>query len=233
VQNSAVCTNYAPPTRLTTAAARLGVAHWPVQEWSAEVFPGYEAPIVVRGQADGAAQCLIARFGLVPSWCKTAQQATELSRGTYNARSETAPSKPSFRAAWRERRWALVPMQHFFEPCWETGRAVRWQISRSDGEPFAVAGLWEHWSDPQSTQQMDSFTLLTVNADAHALMGRMHRPGDEKRMPLIVPPTQYVQWLNSDPQEALAFMQRTDEVDLTGQAAPRTPAVQNPNLSLF
>ena len=45
--------------------------------------------------------------------------------------------------------------------------------------------------------------------------------------------TQYAQWLNSAPQDALAFMQRKGAMDLTGQAAPRTPAVQNPNRSLF
>jgi len=32
---------------------------------------------------------------------------------------------------------------------------------------------------------------LTVNADDHPLMKRFHKPNDEKRSVVIVPPTQY------------------------------------------
>ena len=178
-----MCTNYTPTSRDRLRAAQLGVAHLPPAEWPSEVFPGYEAPILVRGGAPGqhdlAPRCLLARFGLVPRWSRDAAHARELSRHTTNARSETAAVKPSFRGPWRDRHWALAPMENFFEPCWETGHAVRWRIARADGDLFAAAGLWERWTDPASGEITASFTLLTVNADVHPLMARMHRPGDE------------------------------------------------------
>ena len=182
-QNNAKCTNYTPTSRDRLRAAKLGVDHLPETEWPPEVYPGYEAPILVRGGAPGqhdlAPRCVLARFGLVPRWCRDAAHAHELARHTTNARSETASVKPSFRAPWRERRWALAPMESFFEPCWESGRAVRWRIAVAQADLFAAAGLWERWTDPASGEITTSFTLLTVNADGHAVMGRMHRPGDE------------------------------------------------------
>jgi hypothetical protein len=33
-----------------------------------------------------------------------------------------------------------------------------------------------------------SFSMLTINADQHPLMKRFHKPGEEKRMPLILEP---------------------------------------------
>ena len=144
-----MCTNYTPTSRDRLRAAKLGVDHLPEADWPPEVYPGYEAPILVRGGAPGqhdlAPRCVLARFGLVPRWCRDAAHAHELARHTTNARSETASVKPSFRAPWRERRWALAPMESFFEPCWESGRAVRWRIAVAQADLFAAAGLWERW----------------------------------------------------------------------------------------
>lgn len=248
-----MCTNFIPSARVDFLEQRLGpVASLPVgaASWPAETFPGYATPVVVRsGQGSVALQ--VAQFGLMPAWSKDAQHARELSRGTYNARSETAAIKPSFRHAWAGRQWALVPMECFFDPCWEDaaangGRAVRWRMSMPDGEPFAVAGLWERWTDKASGEQADSFTLLTVNADGHPLMGRMHRPGDEKRMPVIVPPGRYADWLDASPQQVMEFMQCFPAQEMRGEPAPLERATKTPravprsdsppppeNLSLF
>lgn len=240
-----MCTNYIPSARDHIASLPgLAPVHMPAPDegWPVETFPGYAAPIVTAGHALGQAshlpddaelegvQCTVARFGLVPRWCRDARQATTVSRGTYNARSETVGSKPSFRAAWLERRFALAPMQQFFEPCWEQAhqhgnRAVRWRLGRADGAPFAAAALHERWVDPDSGELVNSFSLLTVNADGHPLLGRMHRPGDEKRMLVIVPPQRYLQWLTATVAEAAGFMNRTPAHELTGAPA-EVPVVQ-------
>ena len=219
-----MCTNYTPTARVRLKAMQLGVEHLPVSEWPPEIFPGYEAPIIV-GDGLAGARCLLARFGLVPRWSKDARHATEISRGTYNACSETVAIKPSYRGPWRESRFALAPMENFYEPCWETGQAVRWAVSRADGNPFAVAALWEQWTDPASGEIVHSFSLLTVNADGHPVMGRLHRPGDEKRMPVIVDPAHYGDWLHAQPEDAMAWMQATPAEVLQGSAAPR-PAIR-------
>lgn len=238
-----MCTNFVPATRLEISALRLGVIDLPPTQWPDEVFPGYSAPILRLGPR-GSLECQLARFGLVPPWCRDETHGKEIARGTYNARSETAAEKPSFRGAWHKRQWALAPMQSFFEPCWEGaadqgGRAERWQMSLTDGGVFAVAGLWEAWKNPKDASVLQSFTLLTVNADGHAVMGRMHRPGDEKRMPVIIEPQRYAEWLNASPANAGQFMQCWPASSMAARAAPKRSAPAKPdpegptNLSLF
>ena len=242
-----MCTNYVASTRQELAAKRLGVLELPHEDWPDEIYPGYAAPILLRGEGSEM-QCCVARFGLVPRWCKNEAQARGIARKTYNARSETAFEKPSYRGPWQARQWALAPMRCFYEPCWEEaasngGRAVRWQIGLADPSDFAVAGLWERWVQPQDGSVLDSFTLLTVNADGHALMGRMHKPGEEKRMPVLVAERDYAGWLNATPQTAMQWMRAWPAEQMRGQAAPTaaqatktaqaTQAVQGPNLSLF
>lgn len=223
-----MCTNYIPSARDHIAnlpgMAPVGLPA-PEATWAAETYPGYVAPIVLgpRG-ARAQAQCVVARFGLVPRWCRDAGHATTVSRGTYNARSETVANKPSFRAAWHERRFALAPMQHFYEPCWElahlhANRPTRWRLGRADGAPFAAAALHERWTDPTTGEITHSFSLLTVNADGHPLLGRMHRPGDEKRMLVIVPPERCAAWLSADLAEAATFMRTTPADILCGEPA--------------
>ncbi|OYV02057.1 MAG: DUF159 family protein [Burkholderiales bacterium PBB5] len=77
-------------------------------------------------------------------------------------------------------RWA--PAAAFFEPCWETGQHVPWRFSTADASPWGLAGLWNRWTDPATGEQVESYTMLTINADGHPLMGRMHRP-DPQRPP--------------------------------------------------
>jgi putative SOS response-associated peptidase YedK len=225
-----MCTNFRPPgSRIVRDMQGFGGVQMPPGAWPDETYPGYAAPIVTPSATGAGLVCSLARFGLVPRWSRDAQHAGELSRRTTNARSETVAEKPSFRSPWRERRYALVPMQSYYEPCWETGRALRWRISLASGEPFAVAGLHERWTDNDTGQTEQSFTLLTVNADGHPLMGRMHRPTDEKRMLVIVPPALYGHWLQATPEQAAHLLGHPPDPALAGEPAPRevlaTPVV--------
>lgn len=48
--------------------------------------------------------------------------------------------------------------------------------------------------------------MLTVNADGHAVMGRMHKPNDEKRSVVILRPEDYDEWLHATNDEAAREM---------------------------
>lgn len=123
-----------------------------------------------------------------------------------NARGETVGAKRSYAKPWREGQLCLVPMNHFYEPNWESGKHERWKIGMADGSPFAVAGLWRTWSEPDGTTAQ-SFTQLTINADDHPLMRRFHKPGDEKRSLVIVPPDEWDDWLACrNPELARSFL---------------------------
>ena len=87
---------------------------------------------------------------------------------------------------------------NFYEPNYETGKAIRWCIKTADFNPFAIAGIWDKWNDPASGELVVSFSMLTVNADDHPVMRQFHKVGDEKRTPVIIAPEHYNRWLGAD-----------------------------------
>ncbi|WP_277752636.1 SOS response-associated peptidase family protein [Variovorax guangxiensis] len=61
-------------------------------------------------------------------------------------------------------------------------------IRRADGAPRGVAGLWSRWTDPETGETVDSYTMLTINANAHPLMNRMHKPEVNPKTKAQLPP---------------------------------------------
>jgi len=161
---------------------------WEPSEDGDDVWPGGVGPILTN--ADGPIW-KHACFGMMPHWAKPT-----LYRSTYNARSETVAEKPSFRAAWKKRQFCLIPVVSFFEPCYESGKAVPWKISHADREVFTLAGIWEHRFDDQGPAAW-SFSMLTINADDHPLMRRFHKPEDEKRSVVVISPSDREALLNA------------------------------------
>ena len=145
------------------------------------------------------------QFGLVPPWVKSASDAKLRSTKMVNARSESVTTSTNFRGAWLARQRCIVPMRAFLEDDWRSGKAVPTRISRVDGKPMGVAGLWELWTGADGAF-ISSFTLLTVNANSHALMSRYQTPGNEKRMPAILNEGAFDAWLSARPDKAKEFM---------------------------
>ncbi len=212
-----MCTNFTPTRQSEWAAHALGV-DWP-QGHPPEAYPGYEAPIVVRSHQQERQAAGQARFGLIPPWAKD----LTIGRHTYNARSETAASKPSFRHAWQARQFALLLVDRFFEPCYESGRSVRWSIAAQDGLPLGLPCLWERWRDGRTGTTVVSFAMLTVNADAHPLMQRFHKSGEEKRSPVMLPPSMWGDWLAATPTAATELMGLQWAPALVGHSDPLPP----------
>ncbi len=217
-----MCTNYEPHMD-AAFASQFGVS-LPTDQFKPEAYPGYLAPmirnIVRRSSTEPAGlECVAARFGLVPTWSKPEDvEKPRLKFATHNARVETVGQLPSFKHAWRNAQFCLIPVKSFYEPCWETGKAVRWKMALANGEPFALAGIWERWR--RDNKIVESFTMLTVNADDHAIMSRMHRPDDEKRMPVILAMDEYDIWLNASPELALKLCQPYAAERMTSVASP-------------
>jgi len=146
----------------------------------------------------------IGQFGFVPQWVKSASDAKLRSTKMVNARSETVTTSNNFRDAWLAGQRCIVPMMAFFEDDWRSGKAVPTRITRVDGKPMGVAGIWERWA--KDGTEIISFTLLTVNANSHALLHRYQQNGNEKRMPVILGEGAYDAWLNTKPEKAREFM---------------------------
>jgi putative SOS response-associated peptidase YedK len=145
------------------------------------------------------------QFGLVPRWVKSASDAKLRSSKLVNARSETVTTSNNFRDAWLAGQRCIVPMMAFMEDDLRSGKAVPTRIARVDGKPMAVAGLWETWTGAAG-EVITSYTLLTVNANSHALMSRYQQPGNEKRMLVILNEGAVDAWLSARPEKAREFM---------------------------
>ena len=210
-----MCTNFTPTKRAQWVKENLGVDL--PSGYPDETYPGYAAPLVVKSHQSGRIACGSARFGLIPGWAKD----EKISRHTYNARSETVAEKPSYRTAWRQRQFGLVLVDDFYEPSYESGKAVRWKIRLASEDPFGIACLWDKWKEPVSGQLVVSFSMLTVNADDHPVMSQFHKPGDEKRTPVIVSPHLYDAWLSADTDHATELMSWTHMPELVAMAAPK------------
>jgi putative SOS response-associated peptidase YedK len=146
----------------------------------------------------------VGQFGFVPQWVKSASDAKLRSTKMINARSETVTTSNNFRDTWLAGQRCIVPMMAFFEDDWRSGKAVPTRITRVDGKPMGVAGIWERWA--KDGAEIISFTLLTVNANSHALLNRYQQNGNEKRMPVILGEGAYDAWLNTRPEKAREFM---------------------------
>ncbi|MGB9989849.1 SOS response-associated peptidase family protein [Massilia sp. SM-13] len=215
---NAMCVNY-------TTVKRHGLERFnvepPQKDWVEEIFQDYVAPIVVLGE-DIQRKALLASFGMKP---KRKYLQGEFKKTTMNTRAERVGVAAEYKGAWREGRRCLVPMVRYFEPSHESGAAVRWQIA-FQGEPeFAAAGIWRSWEEADGTLT-HSFAMFTVNADAHPLLNRFHRPGEEKRGLVILRPDDYDDWLRvADPEQARFWLALRPADEMTTAPAPMPPRV--------
>jgi len=129
-------------------------------------------------------------WGLIPMWAKDASIASRL----INARAETLAEKSSFRGAYKYKR-CLIFANGFYEWKSQPGTKLKipYFIQLKSGQPFAFAGLWDEWHAPDGSQ-VKSCTIITT--EPNALMSTLHN-----RMPVILPPAIYTQWLDSAPQK--------------------------------
>ena len=133
------------------------------------------------------------RWGLIPHWAKSASMGARM----INARAETVTERPAFRDALRRRR-CLVLADGFYEWRRSPGGRSPMRIVMRSGEPFAFAGLWAVWRDPDGNR-VPSCTIITTAAND--LLAPIH-----DRMPVVLPPGLEDLWLDRsiDDPDALA-----------------------------
>ncbi|WP_186200798.1 SOS response-associated peptidase [Burkholderia gladioli] len=213
-----MCTHYrAPnePEELNQLRLPLLGPLYEREPWKQEIYPDYLAPIV-RAAGDGA-DAVLANFGMIPK----AHQPPGKRYMTVNARSETVGEKPAFRAAWRAGQRCLIPAAWIYEPNWETGKHIKYRIGLAGWRPFCVAGVWRAWKDAAGRESI-AMAMLTVNADEHDVMKHMHRPGDEKRLVVILPLEDQDEWLHTkDGEVARSMLKLWRAEDMAAEVAPK------------
>ena len=179
----------------------------PVPCWKPDIFPRALGPFV-RSTADSGRELIVGQWGLIPWFAKT----PKLSFSTNNARFEGIESKASFKRSWQQGKRCIIPAWSFDEPCWESGRNAWWTFRRSDVLPWGLAGIWNAWTDPETGEIVESYTMLTINADSHPLMSHMHKPDpklaadqQDKRSVIPIEFSDVDTWLNGSIEEAAAL----------------------------
>lgn len=131
-------------------------------------------------------------WGLVPMWAKDPKIGSRM----INARAETIMEKNAFKQAFKRRR-CLIPADGFYEWTLPPGAKKKQPmfIHRPDGEPYAFGGLWEVWRSKEDPDQvLRSCTIIT--GAPNETMATIH-----ERMPLILPPSRWSDWLDPDLQD--------------------------------
>ena len=171
---------------LSTPAGRLAEEFQ--LDSTVEIPPSYNvAPtqqVAAVLEDEGGRRLEMLRWGLVPSWADD----PDIGARMINARSETAPEKPSFRRAFRGRR-CLIAADGFYEWKREEGGKQPYYFRMQDGRPFAFAGLWESWD--KGGGELLTCTILTTRPNSVL-------EGIHDRMPVILPHDAYNAWLDPD-----------------------------------
>jgi len=215
-----MCVNFRPPPpeQLQAVVGAL-VDLYKDWDWPTETWKDYLAPIL-RAGAGGQRELCLASYGMVPR--RHIPPGVKVF-DTMNARAESMGEKRSFAPAWRKSQLCAVPMTCFYEPNYESGRAERFAIGMHDDALFFVAGLWREWGREDGGVHT-SFTQITINADDHPLMRRFHKPGDEKRSLVVLPPGDLDSWLAcKDPEMARSFLCHYPAEAMKAWAAPLPP----------
>lgn len=113
-------------------------------------------------------------------------------KNTLNARIETIQVKPSFNQSLQNR--CLILCDAFYEWQWLDAKGKKknkFKLTLPNDEPFAFAGLWNRWTNPQTGDQLDTYTILTTVANE--LMSEIHN--SKKRMPIILAEDNEKNWL--------------------------------------
>jgi putative SOS response-associated peptidase YedK len=157
----------------------------PVYSASAFTFP--YLPVISNEHPN---QIQLMNWGLIPFWIKDHESALNIRQQTINARAETVLEKPAFRNCAMNRR-CLVIVDGFFEWRHEDKKAYPYYIRLTDHPLFALAGIWDNWTDPENNNQIKTFSIITTRANS--LLEKIHNI--KKRMPVILHPDREKIWL--------------------------------------
>ncbi|WP_405011656.1 SOS response-associated peptidase [Kitasatospora sp. NBC_01539] len=197
-----MCGRFASTTTPGDIVGMFGVRQWDPAEtiapsWNvAPTDPAYA--VLERTPRDGSRQPVrqlrVLRWGLVPAWARSPEGAVRM----INARADTVHEKPAYRQAFASRR-CLLPVDGYYE--WQTvpGERARpgrqpYFVSRADGTPLALAGLYEFWRDrtrPADDPLAWRVTCTVVTTEAEPLLAPIH-----ERMPLFLDPGAFDAWLD-------------------------------------
>jgi putative SOS response-associated peptidase YedK len=184
------------------------------------VAPTQRAPVVRRHPDSLERRIDLLQWGLVPKFTTDLAAA----RKPINARSETASTSPMFRDALARRR-CLVPADAFYEWVPEGKSKQAFAVARADGQPMALAGLWEGWRAADGSI-LRSFTILTT--PACAALASLH-----ERMAVVLEPSDWPIWLGEAEGDPLTLLRPSESAFRIWKVGPRVGNMRNNDAALL
>lgn len=155
-------------------------------DWDYNVAPTTFQPVIRHNKQTAERELVLMRWGMVPHFAKSLADFKGISR--INAKAETLLKSTMWYIPFQRRR-CLIPADGFYE--WkklDEKNKQPYAFSMRDNAPFAFAGLWDAWKDPDNLQWLQSFTIITTTPNE--LTATVHN-----RMPVILHPDDYEEWL--------------------------------------
>ncbi len=225
-----MCGRYSLFVSPAELARRFDVSVGDVYEPRYNAAPGQSLPVITDAESD---RLSTAEWGLVPPWADDDSQGNHI-----NARAETVAERPSFQAAFERTAGGrcLVPADGFYEWTDRDGATQPYRVTREDGAPFAMAGLYSRFEpataqagldafgdgdrDPTvTTEPVETFTIVTT--EPNDLVAELHH-----RMAVILPRETEREWLTAPPERARQLLEPSPADPL--EAYPVSQAVNDP-----
>lgn len=174
------------------------------------IYPKHMAP-VVRLAEDGKRELVLLSWGFRTTK-KSKKTGAIIQPGAWNnARDDKVRSSGLWRGSFEERR-CLVPASSFCEAKGRSPATYYWFALKGeeDRPPFAFAGMWQtsRYQGKDGPEEAATYTVITTTAN------EIVKPIHPQRMPVILQPDDYEQWMMGNPEEALDLLQPYNEDDM-------------------
>lgn len=176
---------------------------------------GFDFPLTPIIIDENPSEIVHYNWGLIPTWAKD----DSIQKMTLNARIETVDEKPSFKNSVNKR--CLVIANGFYEWQWHDTKGknkTKFEIGIGNNNLFAFAGLYSQWTDKNTGEIKDTYTIVTT--EANPLMAEIHNI--KKRMPIILKPEDEIKWLQHNSLKDFAYPYEVNLVATRSESQPLT-----------
>jgi putative SOS response-associated peptidase YedK len=195
-----VCGRYSitlPPEAIRYIFQTYGeLPNWPAYY---NAPPTTALPVVRQGNT-GNRELVLMQCGLIRWFSKDGKP----SYSTINARAEGIRTAASYREPFAKDRRCLVPASGYFEWTGPKNDRQPHYFTRADGQPMALAGLWDRWQSKDKSETKETFTIVTTEPSKFA--AQFHN-----RMPLVLESNTWESWLRGDAETAASLMKPANE----------------------
>lgn len=191
------------------------------------IWPKYEGPVLRLDDA-GSRELMLMRWGFLTPQISKKTGKPIAPAAWNNARDDKLEKSGLWKDSFRHRR-CLIPANAFREAKGRNPATDYWFALKGDEDdatpPFALAGLWRAGQPGIEGEAAEwiSYTMVTTSAN------EVVQPAHPTRMPVILDPSSYEQWLRGSDAEAAALLKPypAGKMEIVAQGVGKTSFGKN------